>query len=106
MKPGDDGERQSTGEDPAAPGPTVTASDLRRRLAEVLDLLERGTGSVLVTRRDRPAAVLLSVRAYASLQRELATLRALALGELESAGGAGHTLDEVLADCDLLLEQN
>lgn len=85
---------------------TIPASELRSHLGEVLDTLEQRTGPLLVTRHHRPAAVLLGLDAYAGLQRELATLRALALGELESAGGHGHPLDEVIADCDLLLEQN
>lgn len=61
---------------------------------------------VIVTRDARPVAVVITIEAFEALTEERELLRRLALGELESAGGAGEDLEMVLEDCRLLLEEN
>ena len=61
---------------------------------------------IILTRRGRPAAVLLSAEAYAQAARDRQVLRMLALGEMEAAAGVGEDLDLVIADADALLEEN
>jgi prevent-host-death family protein len=85
---------------------TVTVTELRSDPAPILERLGNEERPVIVTRRGDPAAVLLSPEGYQRLLHELELLRALALGELESAAGEGSPLGEVLADCEGILEAN
>lgn len=68
---------------------------------------QAATGSpVVLTRRGRPVAALLSMEWLENLQRDRELLRRLALGELESAAGEGVDLEAVLEDCRMLLEES
>jgi len=81
----------------------VPISDLRQDSAAVLERVRRTKEPVFITQRGRAAAVLLDVGAYEQAAREHEILRLLAQGEREIAAGAGHDLDEVLAEADRLL---
>lgn len=73
---------------------------------EVVRRVQATGRPAVVTDNGVPVAVVLDPRAYRRLSRDRELLRRLALGELESAGGDGEPLEDVLADCDLLLEEN
>lgn len=49
-------------------------ADVKNRLSEVVDRLEREHGRVVVTKHGRPAAVLLSVEDFESLEETLEIL--------------------------------
>ena len=82
----------------------IPISDLHRDSASVLDRLRHSRDPVVIMRRDRAAAVLLSVAAYEALQEENAMLRALLRGESEIGIGQGASLDSVLRQADQLLD--
>ena len=84
----------------------ITLDRLRREAAEVVRKLRTGDDTVLVVEGDVPVAVMVSPEAFKRLQQERELLRYLTLGELESVAGTGVPLDDVLDDCDLLLEEN
>ena len=84
----------------------VELSRLGPRAEELVDGLATGEGAVLVRETGEPAAVLLPIARYRELTHDLEVLRCLALGELECKAGVGHSLEQVLAECDLLLEEN
>jgi prevent-host-death family protein len=84
----------------------VPITALLRSSSTVLARLAESDEPVIVTRRGRPAAVLLSARAWAEVERDRQVLRALALGEIEAAAGVGEDLDQVLSDAEALLEEN
>ena len=80
-----------------------------REQARVIEIEEPAVDRfvpVIVTRDARPVAVVITIEAFEALTEERELLRRLALGELESAGGAGEDLEMVLEDCRLLLEEN
>jgi prevent-host-death family protein len=79
---------------------------LLRSPATVMQRLADSDEPMVLTRRGRPVAVLLSVEAYARAARDQQVLRMLALGEMEAAAGVGEDLDRVLADAEALLEEN
>lgn len=81
----------------------VPVSDLRQGLAAVLERLEASREPLVVTERGRPAAVLLSIRAYERREQERDLLRRLARGEKEISDGEGSSLASVLAEADALL---
>jgi prevent-host-death family protein len=82
----------------------VPVSDLRQDAAGVLKDIKKSNEPVFITQRGRATAVLMSLDAYqrSEAQRELLLL--LARGEKEIAVGTGHSLDEVLAEADSLLD--
>lgn len=57
----------------------------------------------MITQRGRSAAVMLGVAAYERGERERELLRLLVRGEQEITAGAGHDLDDVLAEADAAL---
>jgi prevent-host-death family protein len=76
---------------------------------EAVDRLasEAGEGRpVVLTRDGEPVAAVVGITMLRRLTDERDLLRRLALGELESAAGEGHSLDAVLEECRLLLEEN
>ena len=81
----------------------VPISDLRQDAAGVVKRAAATDEPVFITRRGRPAAVMLSTQRYARTQRELEILRLLARGEIETETGEGYDLDRVLAEADELL---
>jgi len=85
---------------------SVSITELRRDPMMVVASMSTAGHPHLLTRNGEPVAALIDLDTLRRLDHELELLRRLALGEVESAAGVGHTLAEVLADCDLLLEGN
>lgn len=82
----------------------IPITDLRQNAAAALDRVRRSREPVVITQRGRAAAVMLSVEAYESGERERHLLRILAAGEREIAKGKGRELAAVLAKADQLLK--
>lgn len=80
-------------------------ADVKNRLSEVVDRLEREHGRVVVTKHGRPAAVMLNVDDLESLEETLeilsnpALVEAIRSGEQDAAAGRTTPLsrDEALA---------
>jgi prevent-host-death family protein len=81
----------------------IPITDLRQDSSAVLKRLRASRDPVIITQRGRAAAVMLSVEEYERTENERQILLLLARGEKEIAQGAGHTLDDVLAEADRLL---
>ena len=81
----------------------VPVTDLRQATAAVLKRVQSSGQPVMITRRGRAAAVLLSADAYERSERERHLLRLLVRGEQEITAGIGHDLDDVLAEADATL---
>jgi antitoxin YefM len=79
-------------------------AELKNRLSEVVDRLEREHGRVVITKHGRPAAVVLSVEDLESLEETLDVMgnRAVlddiqeALAELETGAAAVLSKDDAL----------
>ena len=84
----------------------IPVSDLRQDAASVLKAAKKSSEPVFITQRGRATAVLLSLEAFKRSESERELLRQLARGEMEIAAGAGHSLDEVLAEADSLLSED
>ena len=86
----------------------LSLADMKNRLSEVVDRLEREHGRVVVTKHGRPAAVMLSIEDLESLEETLEILsnRALAatIGEGREDAKAGRVTrlsrEQVLARID------
>jgi antitoxin YefM len=52
----------------------VSLADVKNRLSEVVERLERDHGRVIITKHGRPAAVMLSIEDLESLEETLAIL--------------------------------
>ena len=83
---------------------TVSITELQQDAGAVLDELAASNQPTAVVREQHAAAVLLSVSAWEKAETERRLLRRLAQGEAEIAAGSGHSLDEVLAEADQLLQ--
>ena len=81
----------------------VPVKDLRQDTAAVLKRLQSSAQPLVITQRGRSAAVMLSVAAYERAERERELLRLLVRGEQEIMAGAGHDLEDVLAEADNVL---
>ncbi len=81
----------------------IPVKDLRQDTAAVLNRLQSSAQPLLITQRGRGAAVMLSVAAYERGERERELLRLLVRGEQEIMAGAGHDLEDVLAEADAAL---
>jgi prevent-host-death family protein len=86
--------------------PSITISALRRDPSSTVERIAEDGRPCLVTHRGEPFAVMLDIDTFRSMAQDLELLRRLALGELESTVGQGTPMAEVLAECDLLLEEN
>ena len=83
----------------------LSLADVKNRLSEVVDKLEREHGRVVVTKHGQPAAVMLNVDDLESLEETLAILstptlrQALREGEADIAAGRTERLtkDDALA---------
>ena len=79
-------------------------ADVKNRLSEVIDRLEREHGRVVVTKHGKPAAVMLSIEDLESLEETLEILsNPRLLAEIRKGGGdvkAGRT--EMLSREDVL----
>ena len=83
----------------------VPISDLRQDAAKVLKQVRGSREPLIITQRGRAAAILLSVESFERSERDKEILRLLARGEREIEAGEGHTLEEVLAEADALLNE-
>jgi prevent-host-death family protein len=81
----------------------VPITELRRDTAAVLWRLQTSDEPVVVTKWGGAVAVILSIDAYETGERERLILHRLLRGEQEIASGVGHDLDDVLTEADLLL---
>lgn len=81
----------------------IPVTALRQDAAAVLERVRASKQPIVITRRGRPAAVMLSVEAYERAEHERQILRLLARGDREIAAGEGHDLADVLAEADRLL---
>ncbi|MEJ7797641.1 MAG: type II toxin-antitoxin system Phd/YefM family antitoxin [Solirubrobacteraceae bacterium] len=64
----------------------MSLADVKNRLSEVVERLEREHGRVVITKHGRPAAVVLSVEDLDSLEETLAVLSSTALMDDIRAG--------------------
>jgi antitoxin YefM len=86
----------------------VPLAEVKNRLSEVVDRLEREHGRVVITKHGRPAAVMLSLEDLESLEETLAVLSdpglmaAIAEADAEVATGGTTRLSEqeTLAEID------
>lgn len=81
----------------------IPITELRQDAAAALERVRRSREPVVITQRGRAAAVILSVEAYESGERERQLLRILATGEREIGKGKGRELAAVLAEANRLL---
>jgi len=81
----------------------VPVTDFRQDAASILNRVAKSKEPLVITRRGRAAAVLVSIDEHDRSEHERQLLYALALGESEIASGNGHALDEILAEADGLL---
>ena len=83
----------------------LSLADVKNRLSEVVDRLEREHGRVVITKHGRPAAVILSIEDLESLEETLEILSNPALmtdireadAEREAGATTALTKDEALA---------
>jgi len=81
----------------------ISLNALQQDASATFKRVRKSKRPLIVTRRGKPAAILLSVSAYKRSEEEREILKLLALGEREIAAGTGFDLDEVLAQADKLL---
>lgn len=81
----------------------ISLNALQQDASATFKRVSKSKRPLIVTRRGKPAAILLSVSAYKRSEEEREILKLLALGEREIAAGTGFDLDEVLAQADKLL---
>jgi antitoxin YefM len=90
------------------PAEHVPLAEVKNRLSEVVDRLEREHGRVVITRHGHPAAVMLSLEDLESLEETLAVLSdpelMAAIREADADVAAGRTTrmseQEALAELD------
>lgn len=90
------------------PAEHVPLADVKNRLSEVVDRLEREHGRVVITKHGRPAAVMLSLEDLESLEETLAVLSdselvsAIREADAEVAAGSttGLSKQEALAEIE------
>ena len=73
---------------------TELVTTLKRRATEVIAALENEREPVLITQHGRPAAYLLDVDTYETLQRRVAILEGIARGERALEEGRTLTHDQ------------
>lgn len=83
----------------------LALADVKNRLSEVVDGIEREHGRVVITKHGRPAAVVLSIEDLESLEETLSVLSnqplmddiRASVAELDAGGGVTLTKEEALA---------
>ena len=82
----------------------VPLAEVKNRLSEVVDRLEREHGRVVITKHGRPAAVMLSLEDLESLEETLAVLSdpelVAAIREAAAGGTARLSKQEALAEIE------
>jgi prevent-host-death family protein len=83
----------------------MSLADVKNRLSEVVERLEREHGRIVITKHGRPAAVVLSIEDLESLEETLEILGNASLvheisgsvAEFDNGGGRSLTKEEALA---------
>jgi prevent-host-death family protein len=83
----------------------IPITDLRQDATSIIKRVTASREPLVITRRGRAAAVMVSMEAYEHSQHELELLRLLARGEKEIEAERGYDLDTVLAEADSLLKE-
>lgn len=83
----------------------IPISDLRQDAAAVLRQIKLDKHPLFITQRGRATAVMMSIEAYETAEKEREVLRILAQGERELAVGKGFSLSNVMAEADAILEE-
>jgi antitoxin YefM len=82
----------------------VPLAEVKNRLSEVVDRLEREHGRVVITKHGRPAAVMLSLEDLESLEETLAVLSdpelVAAIREAAAGGATRLSKQEALAEIE------
>jgi antitoxin YefM len=86
------------------PADHLPLAEVKNRLSEVVDRLEREHGRVVITKHGRPAAVMLSLEDLESLEETLAVLSdpelIAAIQEADVAGTTRLSKQEALAEIE------
>ena len=86
------------------PADHLPLAEVKNRLSEVVDRLEREHGRVVITKHGRPAAVMLSLEDLESLEETLAVLSdpelTAAIREADVAGSTRLSKQEALAEIE------
>lgn len=88
------------------PENSIPVGNLRQDAAQIIKHLKDSKKPIFITQSGQPAAVMLSVEAYEKWEHDKKLLRLLAKGEQEIRSGAGHDLDEVLAEAKRTISDN
>ena len=83
----------------------IPISDLRQDTPAVLRQIKLGKHPLFITQRGRATAVMMSIEAYETAEKEREVLRILAQGEREIAAGKGFSLSNVMAEADAILDE-
>jgi antitoxin YefM len=86
----------------------VPLADVKNRLSEVVDRLQREHGRVVITKHGKPAAVVLSIEDLESLEETLGVLSSAdlvedikaSLAELRAGAATPMTKDQALAEVE------
>lgn len=81
----------------------VSLSNLAQEASATLERVRRSQRPLIITRRGKAEAVLLSMDAYTKGENERQILKLLARGERDIAQNKGYDLDDVLAEADTIL---
>ncbi len=81
----------------------IPVTDLRQDAAAVVKRVQESDQPLVITQRGRAAAVMLSLGAYERVMHERQLLELFLQAEREIAAGKFYTLEEVMADADVLL---
>ena len=84
----------------------IPITDLRQDAAKVLRQVKESKEPTVITQRGRAAAVILSLEEFERAENERQILMLLAKGEKEIEAGDGHTMDDVFAEAEKLLEDD
>lgn len=84
---------------------TIPLSDLEQDVAAILNRVRKSKRPLIVTRRGKATAVLLSLDVYEKTKQERAILKLLARGEREIAVGKGYDLEDVFVEADAILSK-
>jgi prevent-host-death family protein len=82
----------------------VPISDLRQDAAKILAKANNERGPLIITQRGRAAAVLLSVKEYEAVERQIQMLEMITRSEKEIASNECVSLETVLKDAHNLID--
>jgi len=90
---------------PAKLPDVIPISDLEQDAASILQRIRESGSPTIITQEGRAAAILIDFETFRRSESERELLTLLAQGDREIGEGAGHDLDEVLAEADRLLAE-